>query len=148
VVGDIAKNFSLKDQYGNKFELYKNLDKRILLVFYPKDDSRVCSLQLSNYQKYLNEFEKNNINVVGINTAAEDSHFSFCNKLMLNFPVLSDISKQISKNYKALNLLGINKRKLVLIDTNKRIIFEKAIFPFYYLKVGQILKKVNSNNFT
>jgi len=68
VVGDIAKNFSLKDQYGNKFELYKNLDKRILLVFYPKDDSRVCSLQLSNYQKYLNEFEKNNINVVGINT--------------------------------------------------------------------------------
>jgi len=148
VVGDIAKNFSLKDQHGDEFELYKNLDKRILLVFYPRDDSPVCTLQLSNYEKYLNEFEKNNINVVGINTAAKDSHFSFCNKLKLNFPVLSDISKQISKNYKALNLLGINKRKLVLIDTNKRIIFEKTIFPFYYLKVGQILNKVNSNNFT
>ena len=103
----------------------------------------MCSLQLSNYEKYLNEFEKNNIYVVGINTAAKDSHFSFCNKLKLNFPVLSDISKQISKNYKALNLLGINKRKLVLIDTNKRIIFEKTILPFYYLKAGQIISEVN-----
>jgi len=147
VVGEIAKNFSLKDQYGNEFELYKNLDKRILLVFYPKDDSPVCTLQLANYEQYLNEFRKNNINVVGINTATRDSHFSFCNKLKLNFPVLSDISKQISKNYKALNLLGINKRKLVLIDTNKRILFEEAILSFYYLKAGQILNKVNSNNF-
>ena len=143
MVGDIARNFSLKDQHGNEFELYKNLDKRILLVFYPKDDSPVCTKQLTNYEQYLTDFEKNNIKVVGINTAASDSHFSCCNKLRLNFPVLSDISKQISKNNKALNLLVMNKRKLVLIDTNKRIIFEKAILPFYYLKAGQILNKVN-----
>jgi peroxiredoxin Q/BCP len=57
MVGDIAKNFSLKDQNGNVFELYNNLNKRILLVFYPKDDSPVCTLQLSNYKQYLNEFE-------------------------------------------------------------------------------------------
>jgi peroxiredoxin len=143
MIGDIAKNFSLKDQDRNQFELYKNLDNRVLLVFYPKDNSPVCTRQLSNYMKYLKEFEKNNIKIVGINTAESDSHFSFCNKLKLNFPVLSDISKQISKNYKALNLLGRNKRKLVLIDTNRRIIFERAIFPFYYLKAGQILNAVN-----
>jgi peroxiredoxin Q/BCP len=143
MVGDISKNFSLKDQDRNQFELYKNLDKRVLLVFYPKDKSPVCTRQLSNYMKYLKEFEKNNIKIVGINTAESDSHFSFCNKLKLNFPVLIDISKQISKNYKALNLLGRNKRKLVLIDTNRRIIFERAIFPFYYLKAGQILNAVN-----
>lgn len=142
MVGDIAKNFSLKDQHGNEFELYKNLYKRILLVFYPKDDSPVCTKQLTNYEQYLTDFEKNNIKVVGINTAASDSHFSFCNKMGLEFPVLSDISKQISKNYKALNLLGINKRKLVLIDTNRRIVFEKVILPFYYLKAGQILNEV------
>ena len=107
MVGDIAKNFSLNDQYGNEFELYNNLDSRILLVFYPKDDSPVCTRQLLNYMQYLKEFEKNNIKIVGINTAQSDSHFSFCNKLKLNFPVLSDISKQVSKNYKALNLLGV-----------------------------------------
>lgn len=143
MIGEIAENFILEDQYGNEFELYKNLDKRILLVFYPKDESPVCTKQLKNYDHHLNEFEKYNIKVVGINTAARDSHFSFCNKLTLNFPVLSDISKQISKNYKALNLLGLNKRKLVLIDKNKRIIFEKAVSPFYYLNADQILNEVN-----
>ena len=147
MVGDIAKNFSLKDQYGNEFELYNNLDNRVLLVFYPKDDSPVCTLQLSNYKQHLNEFERNRIKIVGINTGESDSHFSFCNKLKLNFPLLSDISKQISMNYKALNLLGRNKRKLELIDINTRIIFERVVFPFYYLNAGQILNEVDKNYF-
>ena len=146
MVGEIAENFSLKDQYGNQFELYKNLDKRVLLVFYPKDDSPVCTMQLTNYEQYLTEFEKSNIKIVGINTAESDSHFSFCNKLGIKFPVLSDKSKQISKNYKALNLLGMNKRKLVLIDTNRRIVFERINLPFNYLKAGQILNEVDKNN--
>ena len=143
MVGDIAKNFSLQDQHGKEFELYKNLDKRVLLVFYPKYDSPVCTMQLTNYEQYLTEFEKSNIKIVGINIGESDSHFSFCNKLGLKFPVLSDKSKQISKNYKALNLLGMNKRKLVLIETNRQIIFEKTIFPFYYIKASQILNEVN-----
>jgi len=77
MVGDIAKNFSLKDQNGNVFELYNNLNKRILLVFYPKDDSPVCTLQLSNYKQYLNEFEQSNIKIVGINTAIQSATGEF-----------------------------------------------------------------------
>ena len=115
----------------------------MLLVFYSKDDSPVCTMQLLNYKEYLNEFEKNNRKVVGITKGKSDSHFLFCNKLKLNCHLLSDISKQISKNYKALNLLGRNKRKLVLIDINTRIIFEKVVLPFYYLNADQIINKVN-----
>ena len=144
MVGDIAENFILKDQYGNDFELYKNLDKRILLVFYPKDDSPVCTKQLSNYDKNINEFEKLNISIAAINTAAVDMHLSFCNKLKLKFPVLSDKSKQVSKNYKALNLLGMVKRKIVLISTDKKIILEKVVLPFYYINTEKILKEVFS----
>ena len=51
MVGAIVENFSLKDQEGNTFNLYENLDESILLVFYPKDDSPVCTKQLTNYQK-------------------------------------------------------------------------------------------------
>jgi thioredoxin-dependent peroxiredoxin len=142
VVGDIAENFILKDQNENDFELYKNLDKRILLVFYPKDDSPVCSKQLSDYERNINEFEKFKINIVAINTADIDSHLSFCNKLGVNFPVLSDISKQVSINYKALNLLGIVKRKIVLINIDKRIILEKVVLPFNYINTAKILKEV------
>ncbi len=66
--GDIAPNFILKDEAGNDFELYKNLDKQVLLAFYPKDDTLVCSSQLTDYNQNLDEFIKNGVRVVGIST--------------------------------------------------------------------------------
>ncbi len=58
-VGDIAPNFILKDETGKEFELYENLDTQILLVFYPKDDTPVCSNQLAEYSNNLAEYIKN-----------------------------------------------------------------------------------------
>jgi peroxiredoxin Q/BCP len=142
MVGDYAEDFTLNDQYGNEFRLYDNLDKKILLVFYPNDDTPVCNRQLLSYNDHLTEFEKNNIKVVGINTNTVKSHISFCNKLGLNFQLLSDINKEVSRRYKALNLLGINKRKLILVDTDKRIVFKKSVLPSFYLNGKRILNEL------
>jgi peroxiredoxin Q/BCP len=142
MVGDYAEDFTLNDQNGNEFSLYDNLDKKILLVFYPNDDTPVCNRQLLSYNDHLTEFEKNNIKVVGINTNTVKSHISFCNKLGLNFQLLSDINKEVSRRYKALNLLGINKRKLILVDTDKRIVFKKSVLPSFYLNGKRILNEL------
>jgi peroxiredoxin Q/BCP len=142
MVGEIAEDFTLKDQYGNIFNLYENLDENILLVFYPKDDSPVCSMQLSNYQKEHQLLKKSGIKVIGINTNSEKSHKSFCNKLSLQFPLLSDKTKNVSKQFNALNIFGINKRKLVLINRNKKIEFEKTVLPNRYLPASIIIKLV------
>jgi len=142
MVGEIAEDFTLKDQYGNIFNLYENLDENILLVFYPKDDSPVCSMQLSNYQKEHQLLKKSGIIVIGINTNSEKSHKSFCNKLSLQFPLLSDKTKNVSKQFNALNIFGINKRKLVLINRNKKIEFEKTVLPNRYLPASIIIKLV------
>ncbi len=140
MVGEIAEDFTLKDQYGNIFNLYENLDENILLVFYPKDDSPVCSMQLSNYQKEHQLLKKSGIKVVGINNNSEESHKSFCNKLSLEFPLLSDKTKNVSRQFNALNIFGINKRKLVLINRNKKIEFEKTVLPNRYLSASIIIK--------
>ena len=142
MVGEIAADFTLKDQYGNIFNLYENLDENILLVFYPKDDSPVCSMQLSNYQKEHQLLKKSGIKVIGINTNSEKSHKSFCNKLSLQFPLLSDKTKNVSRQFNALNIFGINKRKLVLINRNKKIEFEKTVLPNRYLPASIIIKLV------
>ena len=139
---EFAENFKLRDQNGLEFQLYDNLDKRNLLVFYPNDDTPVCTRQLLNYNDYLTEFEENNIRIVGINTNSITSHNSFCNKIGLKFRLLSDDNNDVSRKYKALNLLGINKRKLILIDTDKRIVFKKTVFPSFYLDGKQILKEL------
>ena len=144
--GDTAENFILKDQDGKDFELYKNLSNPLLLVFYPKDDTPVCSAQLSDYNSNLDDFKQYGINLIGISTDSVQSHFKFCGKINLNFPILSDSEKKVSKMYEALNLLGMSKRILVLIGTNKRILWKGSTLSFTYMKPAEILRNIGSLN--
>jgi peroxiredoxin len=144
--GDIAPNFILKNENGNEFELYKNLDSKVLLVFYPKDDTPVCSSQLSDYNDNLEEFIKNGIKVVGINADSVQSHNEFCNKLELQFPILSDKDKKVSRKFGALNLLGMNKRLLVLVDVSKTVSWISYSLPVNFIRSVEILDKIGSLN--
>ena len=140
--GDLVSNFVLKDENGNDFELYKNLDKQVLLVFYPKDDTAVCSSQLADYNHNLDEFIKNGVRVVGISPDSVESHSNFFRKLELNFPLLADVDKTVSKMFKAVNFIGMNKRLLVLIGTDKKVLWTDSILPVTYIKTDVILEKV------
>ena len=140
--GDIAPNFTLKDQNGNDFELYKNLTAKILLVFYPKDNTPVCSSQLAEYNSKINEFRRHEIKLVGISTDSVISHREFSSKLKLNFSLLSDVDKSVCKIYKALNFLGFTKRKLVLIDIDKKILWIGNMLSVNYLKSGEIFDSI------
>ena len=143
-IGDIVPNFTLKDENGNDFELYKNLDQLVLIAFYPKDDSLVCSTQLSDYNRNLADFITNEIRIIGISTDSVKSHSNFCSKLKLNFPLLADEDKSVSKQFGAINFLGINKRILVLIGTDKRVLWTDSTMSITYIKAKEILEKVRS----
>jgi len=145
-VGDIVPNFILKDEKGNEFELYKNLNRKILLVFYPKDDTPVCSSQLTDYNNNLEEFLNNGIKVVGINADTIQSHIEFCNKLEIKIPLLADENKNVSRQYGALNLFGMNKRILILIGTNKKVLWIAPTLPLRFIKTNEILRRISSLN--
>lgn len=142
-VGDIAPNFVLKDERGNNFELYSNLDKRVLLVFYPKDDTHVCSTQLMNYNNELSEFKERGIEIIGISTDSVESHFVFCKKLNLKFTLLADVDKKVSKAFSAINFLGTGKRLLVLINTDRKVIWTDLTLPITYTKSAEILENID-----
>jgi len=140
--GDLVSNFVLKDENGNDFELYENLDKLVLFAFYPKDDTLVCSSQLSDYNKNLNDFIRSGVRVIGISTDSVESHSNFCSKLKLNFPLLADEDKTVSKQFDAVNFLGMNKRLLVLIGTDKKVLWIDSTMSITYIKTEEILEKV------
>lgn len=144
MIGEIAPDFTLPDQFGNEFNLYQNLNKNILLIFYPKDNTPVCSTQLRDYQINLRKFEELNIKPVAINIADVDSHKSFCEEINVEFTVLSDSDKKVSKLYNALNLFGMNKRLLVLIGVDKKIKFIRKMFSFNYVSTDKFIKEINS----
>ena len=142
MVGDEVDNFRLKDQYGNLFDLYENLERNILLVFYPKDNSRICSKQLQNYQIREELFLKKDIKVIGINIDSIKSHKSFCDVKEIRFPILYDENKVISRKFKALNLLGFNKRKLVLVNKNRKVSLERDLSYYNFPTAEELLSGI------
>jgi len=144
--GDIAPNFILKDETGKDFELYKNLDSQVLLVFYPKDDTPVCSTQLAEYNDNLDELIQNGIKVLGINADTIQSHLEFCTKLNIKFPLLADQDKKVSRQYDALNFLGMNKRLLVIIGSDSKVLWTASTFPVTFVKSKEIVEKVKLLN--
>lgn len=141
--GDISPNFVLNDEKGKEFELYKHLDDMLLLVFYRKDDTTVCSSQLTEYNNNLDNFIKNGVRIVGISSDEVNSHLAFCNTLKLKFPLLSDSDKKVSKQFNAINFLGMTKRLLVLVGTDKKVMWVHSTLAITYIKSGEIIKKVN-----
>jgi peroxiredoxin Q/BCP len=144
--GDIAPNFILKDETGRDFELYKNLDSQVLLVFYPKDDTPVCSSQLAEYNDNLDELTQTGIKVVGINADTIQSHLEFCTKLNIKFPLLADEDKKVSRQYDAINFLGTNKRLLVIIGTDRKVLWIASTFALTFIKTKEIVEKVKLLN--
>jgi peroxiredoxin Q/BCP len=140
MVGDIARDFTLNDQNGKAFNLYSNLNRKILLVFYPGDDTPVCTKQLTDYQIHKELFQKLDILVIGINTGSEKSHFDFAKKCGLGLTLLADVDKDATKKYNAFNLFGGVKRKAVLISEERKILYEKEVMPFRYQTSKQLVR--------
>ncbi len=138
-VGEKAPDFELENQNGRKFKLANHRGKFIMLVFYPKDDSPVCTKQLCSYNEYLEQFNEIGILTIAISTDTTESHRDFASKYNLGFPVLSDKNKEVSKKYGALNILGMSKRKIVLIGQDGKVLFEKSVLPITYIKPEELL---------
>lgn len=143
----LAPDFTLVDQDGNSFNLYDNLTQPIMIVFYPKDDSPVCTKQLCSYNNNYSKFSEAGLKIVGINIEDENSHKNFAGKFGLRFPLLSDKDKSVSKAYDALNIAGFNKRKIVIISTDKKIVYEHSNFPAFYEKSNAILNLLSKNKY-
>ena len=134
-----VENFQLTDQFNNRFDLYENLQQDVLLAFYPKDNSPVCTKQLVDYSLNQQELLKFGIKIVGINIEPVESHRSFCANNKIDYPVLSDPEKKVSKYFDAINFINQNKRKLVLVGKDKRVKFERSSLPMFFVDTRQLL---------
>lgn len=143
-IGDIAPDFSLLNQHGEEFNLYKNLNKNVLLIFYPKDNTLVCSNQLRDYQLNIEKFNEIDVQLVAINIADKETHKNFCDNINIKFPILSDSDKKVSEHYNALNLFGQNKRMIVLIAKDKKIKLIRKMFPITYLTSDELMEEIIS----
>ncbi len=126
-VGDVAPEFELPAP-GNrtiKLSAYRG-KKNVLLAFYPFAFSPVCSLQLPGLQENLGRFQALNTEVLGISVDSKHSSAAFAEHLHLDFPLLSDFDKQVTKAYGVLREGGFAERALFVIDKDGQIVYARV----------------------
>ena len=97
--GDKAPDFESKDQNGNTVKLADFAGKRVVLYFYPKDDTPGCTKEACSFRDADEVFNSKGIKVLGVSTDNEKSHQKFISKFQLPFDLLADTEKQIVEAY-------------------------------------------------
>lgn len=121
--GQKAPGFTSKDQQGNDVSLSDYAGKKVVLYFYPKDDTPGCTAEACNFRDNYEGLTKQGIVVLGVSVDDEKSHQKFVTKHNLPFTLLADTEKEIvtaygvwgEKNMYGKKYMGIN-RKTFLID--------------------------------
>jgi peroxiredoxin Q/BCP len=128
-IGKTAPDFTLPSTTGEPVSLRQFKGKKtVILYFYPKDDTPGCTKEACDFRDGADEFEKNNVVVLGVSTDDMETHMKFKEKQRLPFPLLSDPDAIVSKMfgvYKQKNLYGKKymgiERTTFVIDRSGRI---------------------------
>ena len=98
-IGDRAPDFTLKDKNGKDVTLSDFKGKRVVLYFYPKDNTPGCTRQACAFAGLYGEFKKKNVEVIGISRDSSESHIKFAEKYDLPFVILSDPDLDVISAY-------------------------------------------------
>lgn len=123
-VGDLAPDFTARDQHGATLTLGGLLARgRLVLYFYPKDFTPVCTAQACTFRDASTELGTLSVNVVGVSGDKEDSHQRFAEKHGVPFSLIADPERRLIKLYGAsMPILNRTLRVTYVIDTDRRIL--------------------------
>jgi len=134
--GQKAPKFTLNDTNGNKVKLSDFRGKKVVLYFYPKDDTPGCTIQAHQFRDNQVELKKLNAIVLGISNDNEASHKKFTDKFNLNFTLLCDEDKTVSKAYGVYELKNFLGKKYYGITRSTFIIDENGNIEKIFYKVN------------
>lgn len=127
-IGYSVPSFTLKDQEGNDFRIVDHIGKKLIVYFYPKDESGVCTKEACAFRDSYKEFEDKGAMVIGINSASVESHKKFAQNHHLNFKLLSDPGNQVLKSFGIKNVLFLTGRETFVVDEKGKIAFNYRRF--------------------
>jgi thioredoxin-dependent peroxiredoxin len=143
-VGQKAPDFTVADDKGDKLKLSDFKGKKVVLYFYPKDDTPGCTKEACSFRDGIAEIKKRGAIVLGVSADSVDSHKKFKSKFDLNFPLLADTDKKIIEAYRTWKEKSMYGKKYMGIERTTYVIDEQGkishIFP--KVKVDQHYEEV------
>jgi peroxiredoxin Q/BCP len=136
-----APGFEGIDQNGKTIKLENYIGKKVVLYFYPKDNTTTCTTEACNLRDNHDSFLKKGYVVIGVSPDSEKSHKGFAAKFYLPFPLIADTSKKIVNDYGVWGEKQMYGRNYMGVIRTTFIIDEKG-------KIEKIITKVESSEHT
>ena len=146
-VGDQAPDFSLVGTGNVTHSLNAYKGKTVVLVFYPGDNSPVCTTQLVCYNNELAQFSELDAQVLALSAQDLESHEKFAAQHGFQFPLLADTEKSVARAYGVLGPLGIPRRSIFVIDASGVVRYvHRALVGVTFRPVEELVAAISAAN--
>jgi peroxiredoxin Q/BCP len=143
--GDVAPDFRLPGTGGREYSLAEQAGGPTVVVFYPADNSPVCTLQLRSYSEDLNAFAALGASVLCLSPQDVATHEEFARANELRVPLLADTGSVVGRAYNILGPLGFYRRSVFVVDGAGIIRFaRRSLSSMTYVPADQLLEAVRS----
>ena len=140
-IGQRAPDIDLPDGNGKRWKLSENRGKAVVLIFYPGDETPVCTKQLCSVRDNWSRYQETGAEVVGINTNSIEKHASFAANHKLPLRLLSDSDGNVVRAYKMKNIFAI-RRGVIVIDREGVIRYRKVVLPIFRPSDEEIITEI------
>lgn len=141
-VGRIAPDFELKDANGEAWRLLDHRGKVVALVFYPKDETPVCTKQMCSMRDRWTDYQTTGAEVVAISVGTVESHKQFAEHHGLPQRLLADELGEVTKLYEVKSLLGGSQRAVIVIDPRGVISYRRSVLPIFRPADDEVIEAI------
>lgn len=133
--GKAAPDFKLQDQYGRDHSLADYRGQKVVLYFYPRDNTPGCTTQAQQFRDRLDELKAQGVQVLGVSRDTVRSHEAFARKQSLNFPLLADPEEVVVNRFGVLKQKNMYGKQVMSVSRETLLIDEQGIVCRHYAKV-------------
>jgi thioredoxin-dependent peroxiredoxin len=143
-VGNTAQDFGLSDNEGRMWRLSDHRGKVVALIFYPRDETPVCTKQMCSIRDRWTDYESTGAEVVAISAGSVESHKQFAEHHDLPQRLLADERGEVIKLFNVRSLFGGAQRAVIVIDAEGVIRHRKSIIPFFRPGDDEVIAAIRS----
>ena len=143
-VGTAAPDFELKDSNDQVWRLSDQRGKVVALVFYPRDETPVCTKQMCSMRDRWADYQATGAEVVAISVASVESHRKFAERHEFPQRLLADERSEVTALYDVKAWFGGSQRAVVVIDKEGVVRYRRSVFPMFRPTDDEVIEAIRS----